>query len=97
MYLCRWCIIEKFTRISNVVCIVFEGISLEDFLENRDKFHFLNQFTNKVEVISPFTYDGDIVSDLSAVSLADNDRASLLKSKDCDSCMLESILGEEVY
>ncbi|XKL63149.1 hypothetical protein PGB90_005513 [Kerria lacca] len=65
-------------RVGNVNLIVIEGLSVEDYINNEDKFPFLNQFSVKVEVISPFSYDGDIVTDLSAVSISDNDHASLL-------------------
>ncbi len=62
--------------------MVVEGLSLNDYIRNEDQFPFLNKLSVKVDVISPFNYDGDIVADLSAVSIADNDRASLLDSKD---------------
>lgn len=73
--------IEKFNRIGNVTLIVLEGLSLDDYLENEDKFPFLSQFGTKVEFITPFSYEGDVVTDISAVSIADNDKASLLKSR----------------
>ncbi|XP_065224759.1 RNA exonuclease 5 isoform X2 [Planococcus citri] len=75
----RWCLIEKFNKIENVNLIVAEGLSIDDYLENESSFKFLNKhFSVKVEVISSYTYDGDVISDLSAVCISDNDRASLL-------------------
>ena len=75
--------IEKFNRIGNVTLIVLEGLSLDvdDYLESEDKFPYLNQFGTKVEFITPFSYEGDVITDISAVLIADNDKASLLKSR----------------
>lgn len=77
----RWCLIEKFNRIGNVSLIVVDGLSMQDYLENADYLPFLNHFSIKVDVISSYSYDGDIVTDISAVSLSDGDRASLIRSK----------------
>lgn len=79
--LIRWCLIEKFNRIGNVSLIVVDGISIQDYLENVDYLPGLNQFSIKVDVISTHSYDGDVVTDISAVSLSDSDRASLIRSK----------------
>lgn len=79
----RWCLIEKFNRIANVTLIVVDGLSMHDYLENIDYFPFLNQFPIKVDVISSHSYDGDVITDISAVSLSDSDRASLIRSKLC--------------
>lgn len=77
----RWCLIEKFNRIGNVSLIVVDGLSIQDYLENAEYLPGLNQFSIKVDVISTHSYDGDVVTDISAVSLSDSDRASLIRSK----------------
>lgn len=55
---------------------------MDDYLQNEDSFKFLSKhFSVKVEVISSYSYDGNVISDLSAVCISDNDRDSLLKSE----------------
>lgn len=76
----RWCLIEKFNKIENVSLIVAEGLCVDDYLQNEDSFKFISKhFSVKVEVISSYSYDGDVISDLSAVCISDNDKAGLLK------------------
>lgn len=77
----RWCCIEKFTRIQTITLTVIEGISSNDFVANRHNLPSLESlFAIKVDVVTPSSYEGDIVTDIVAISMIDNDRNSLLTS-----------------
>ena len=71
----RWCKLEKWNRITNVMCLIIDdGIGVRDFLEQRDIKGDNNPisgigaiFPNKLEFLSPLSYDSNLARDLSVV------------------------------
>ena len=78
----RWCHIEKYNRISHTVVFVIEGISLYDFQSHESLCTKITEiFPNKVEVVTPVTYSGNLIQELAAVPLTGTQRNRLLKRK----------------
>lgn len=76
----RWCHIEKYNKISHTVVLVIEGISLYDFQSHESLCtNITEHFPNKVEVITPVTYNGNLIQELAAVPLTGTHKNRLLK------------------
>ncbi|XP_023018743.2 RNA exonuclease 5 isoform X1 [Leptinotarsa decemlineata] len=67
----RWCALEKYNRLENTNLLIIENISLYHFTAHESLFPFLSsKFDKKLEMITPASYNSDIVKDLSMVPLS---------------------------
>ncbi|XP_045462527.1 RNA exonuclease 5 isoform X2 [Harmonia axyridis] len=66
----RWCCLEKYNRLLNTNIFVIENLSMYHFSSYESSFQFLSsKFQHKLEVLSPFSYRGDIVKEISMVPI----------------------------
>ncbi|XP_076275568.1 RNA exonuclease 5 isoform X2 [Rhynchophorus ferrugineus] len=67
----RWCSLEKYNRLANVTILIIENISLYHYEAFESQFEFLKtNFPHKIEIVCPFSYNNDIVQELSMVPLS---------------------------
>ncbi|KAK2709065.1 hypothetical protein QYM36_012920, partial [Artemia franciscana] len=66
----RWCTLQKWNHLSHVVCLVFEGLTVEDYENNLECFkNSKDIFTHGVEMATSASDDLSLAEDLSYVSL----------------------------
>ncbi|XP_044747378.1 RNA exonuclease 5 [Coccinella septempunctata] len=66
----RWCCLEKYNRLLNTNILVVENLSMYHFSSYESSFEFLSsKFQHKLEVLSPFSYRGDIIKEISMVPI----------------------------
>ncbi|XP_018332699.1 RNA exonuclease 5 [Agrilus planipennis] len=66
----RWCQLERFPKIQQTNVLIIDNISLYHYHAYESCFPFLSgSFQHKLEVVAPFAYKGDIVTDLLMVPL----------------------------
>ncbi|XP_067002958.1 uncharacterized protein Rexo5 isoform X2 [Anabrus simplex] len=76
----RWCQLDKYSRLSHIVVFVVDGFSAYDFLSHESCFPEITRiFENRLEVITPCAYDGDIVEELLSAPLLLCHREKLVK------------------
>lgn len=75
----RWCKLDKYNKISHVVVLVVEGLSVGHYLLNESKFqHLKSRSEHSLELITPVAYGGSIVEELAAVPLSGTQRKNLI-------------------
>lgn len=57
--------------------MIIEGAGLKEYLEKEADLKTLSQFEKQLEVLSPLQYGGDLISELSLVSLTNSQRQKL--------------------
>lgn len=66
----RWCTIEKQNRLTSMNLLIFDNLSILDFVNHENMFPFLKQrFSFKLEVVASSAYGSDTIKDLSMVPL----------------------------
>lgn len=76
----KWYVLEKICSINKTMCLVLEGISLENWVENKTMFAQTSKlFDDVVEVITPCAYGGSLIEELAAVPISEMEKESLLK------------------
>lgn len=76
----RWSHIERCSKISHTVVLVVENMSLYHFNSYESEFENINTiFENKVEIVTPSVYKGDLVEEIAAVPLTSTQKDKLLK------------------
>lgn len=76
----RWSHIDRYTKISQIVVLVVENMSLYHFNSYESEFVNINSiFENKLEVVTPSVYDGDLVAEVAAVPLTSTQKDKLVK------------------
>ncbi|XP_012284439.1 RNA exonuclease 5 [Orussus abietinus] len=66
----RWCVLEKFNKVTHTVVLVIEGLSLYHFLAYESMFSNITaKLDFRLELVTPAAYGGSIVEELSAVPL----------------------------
>ncbi|CAH1155330.1 unnamed protein product [Phaedon cochleariae] len=77
----RWCALDKYSRLVNTNVLIVENISVYNFMSNECMFPFLSStFEHKLEMITPASYNSDIVKDLSMVPLTGTHMRKLLNN-----------------
>ncbi|CAL1535624.1 unnamed protein product [Lymnaea stagnalis] len=67
----RWCKLLRIGKVSSVVLIMLDGLSHNDYTENKDNFAYISQkFSYCVEVICPLQYSHTVDSELYNVPLS---------------------------
>ncbi|CAH1130783.1 unnamed protein product [Ceutorhynchus assimilis] len=67
----RWCSLDKYNQLANVTVLVIENLSLYHYEAYQSHFPFLSlNFEHKLEIISPFSNNSDVVKELSLVPLS---------------------------
>ncbi|XP_063228438.1 uncharacterized protein LOC134534195 [Bacillus rossius redtenbacheri] len=75
----RWCVLEKSRHVTHAVALVIEGLTLYDFFANESLFpNVCAKFPNRVEVVVPSQYSGNLVRELAIVPLATVFRKELI-------------------
>lgn len=76
----RWCYLERYSKLCHAVVLVLENLSLYHYTANNGHFPNLNQlFENKLEVVTPSVYRGDLVEEIAAVPLTSTQKDKLIK------------------
>lgn len=76
----RWSHIERYSKLSHTVVLVVENMSLYHFNSYESEFENINTiFENKLEVVTPSVYNGDLVEEIAAVPLTSTQKDKLLK------------------
>lgn len=71
--------LDKCGRISQTTCLILEGVSLQHWIRNQDKFPRTNKiFENYVEVLTPSVYDGSLVQELALVPLSEVEKEEII-------------------
>lgn len=66
----RWGALDKFNRIASTNVLIVENVTLYHYLNHESAFPFLSSsFEHKLEILTPNSYNSDIVRDLSMVPL----------------------------
>ena len=66
----RWCTLQKWNRLSNMVVLVLEGTGLDDYTAAYSSLGWLRKHVpNLVEVVSPASYHSSVVEELSLLPL----------------------------
>lgn len=66
----RWCAVNKWSKLQSTTVLIVENISLQHFTEFEEKFPYLNTtFDYKLEMLTPCSYDADLVQELLMVPL----------------------------
>ncbi len=79
----RWCKVEKWNRLTGVLCLVVEGLGVTDFEENRDKecvASIEKIFPHKLEFLSPTSYGSTVARDLSFLPVGCRKRKTLART-----------------
>lgn len=67
----RWCGLEKYSKITRTYVLIIEGVSVNDYLEHRQSFPFIDsKFPYKFEVLNPVSYGHGIVEEISNIALS---------------------------
>ena len=76
----RWCLMEKWNRLSNMVVLVVEGLGLEDYTTHHSQFSWLRrQVPDLVEVMSPASYQSSVVEELTLLPLSGTHMTKLIQ------------------
>ena len=73
-FFCRWCSLERWNRVSHVVCLVLEDLGADDILKKPDS--KLGEAMKSVfpsgmlEFVSPASYDSDMARELAVIPVA---------------------------
>lgn len=75
----RWCALERQSKIEHVIVMVIENLSLHHYINNADTFVNLNTyFYNKLEIVTPSVYKGDLIEEIVAVPLTSTQKDNLV-------------------
>ncbi|XP_050664370.1 RNA exonuclease 5 [Leptidea sinapis] len=84
----RWYHFDNSSHISQTMCIIFEGISINHWKTFKEKSKFDKLFNNCVEIFTPAIYNGSLVKDLALVPLSQTEKETLIqKYGDMNSAM----------
>ncbi|XP_026473100.1 RNA exonuclease 5-like [Ctenocephalides felis] len=76
----RWCHLQKWNHLSQIVVNVAEGVSLNDYLEHKSSFETIdNIFNTSVELVTPAVSENSIIEELASVPLTGTQKDKLLK------------------
>jgi len=76
----RWCVMQKWNRLSNMVVLVLEGVGLDDYTNNYNNLGWLRKHVpNMVEIMSPSSYHSSVVEELSLLPLTIKHKDKLIK------------------
>ncbi|XP_050309747.1 RNA exonuclease 5 isoform X2 [Anthonomus grandis grandis] len=76
----RWCNLERYNRLSNTTLLIIENLSLYEYESNESRFPFIStNFDHKIELISPYAFNSDMVKELSMVPLSATQMRKLIK------------------
>ena len=78
----RWCKINSWSKLSNIVCMVVEGLDVQQFSTWKSKYEKFSKemasvLHTQLEFISPSVYDGTVADDLSILPLSTNQKQKL--------------------
>lgn len=75
----RWCTLEKWNRLSNVVCVILEGVGTQEVAENGSELSWLAATMPLLEVVSPASYSSSVVEDLALIPVSARHRRKLIQ------------------
>uniref|UniRef100_A0A0K8S9A1 Exonuclease domain-containing protein n=2 Tax=Lygus hesperus TaxID=30085 RepID=A0A0K8S9A1_LYGHE len=74
-----WVSLKFPSKISKVVCVIVDGVSMSDYLLQEDQLPALKSFQFQMEVITPYAYGGEFSKEFWTVPLSRTQRAKLIK------------------
>ncbi|XP_023330635.1 uncharacterized exonuclease C637.09 isoform X2 [Eurytemora carolleeae] len=90
----RWCTLLKWNRLTNVVCLVLDGLGT-NFLETRkDELPWITSKFNFLEVVSPSSYDATVAKDLALIPIS---QTQIRKLRDDFGTVQEAVMKNEVW
>ncbi len=78
-----WCKVDKWNRLSGVICLVVEGISADDFEAGRDweeVERVTRIFPHRLQFVSPARYGSTVAKDLSLLPVGSRKRKTMAKT-----------------
>jgi len=75
----RWCTMEKWNRLSNIVCVVVEGLGVNQLEEHKEELGWMHEKLEMMEVISPACYDSHVANDLALIPISARQQMKLIK------------------
>eukprot|EP00088_Acartia_fossae_P023898 TRINITY_DN24874_c0_g1_i1.p1 TRINITY_DN24874_c0_g1~~TRINITY_DN24874_c0_g1_i1.p1 ORF type:complete len:615 (+),score=100.32 TRINITY_DN24874_c0_g1_i1:33-1877(+) len=75
----RWCLIQKWNRLSNIVCVILDGLGVNELEENKEKFPWISASLEMMEVVSPQSYDSTVAADLALIPVSGRQRSKLIQ------------------
>ena len=61
---------EKWNRLSNIVCVVVEGLGVNQLEEHKEELGWMHEKLEMMEVISPACYDSHVANDLALIPIS---------------------------
>ncbi|CAK1586187.1 unnamed protein product [Parnassius mnemosyne] len=76
----RWYVLEKCDHISQITCIILEGISIQQWEKYQEKMlHAQKIFSHYIEILTPSVYNGSLVKELALVPLSETDKEVIIQ------------------
>uniref|UniRef100_A0A6M2DJQ9 Putative 3'-5' exonuclease n=1 Tax=Xenopsylla cheopis TaxID=163159 RepID=A0A6M2DJQ9_XENCH len=76
----RWCNLEKWNKLSQIVIVVAEGLTLNDYLDHKLSLPSIKTiFDASVEVVTPAVSECSIISELASVPLTGTQKDKLIQ------------------
>ena len=67
-----WCKLDKWNRLTNVICLIVEGLSVNDYIQHREE-EPLSKIDcileSKLEFLTPLSYDSNVAKELSVLPM----------------------------
>jgi len=74
----RWCTLQKWNRLTNIVCVILDGLSAGEL--ERSELPWISANLEMMEVVSPASYDSSVAADLALIPISNRQRNELIKS-----------------
>lgn len=76
----RWYVLEKSDQISQITCLILEGVSIEHWEKYQEKMLKTQKiFKHHVELLTPSVYNGSLVNELALVPLSETDKELIVQ------------------
>lgn len=76
----RWYAVEKCGKISQITCLILEGVSIQHWIHQQNNLSFVKKtFEHFVEILTPSVYNGSLVQELALVPLSEVEKESIIQ------------------
>jgi len=74
----RWCTMQKWNRLTNILCLVLDGVGLDDFTSSPPSW-MTNHLPHRLEVVSPASYQASTAQELAVLPLSARAKEDMIK------------------
>jgi len=74
----RWCTMQKWNRLTNIICLVLDGVGLDDFTSSPPPW-MVKHLPNSLEVVSPSSYQASTAAELALLPLSGKIKENIIK------------------